>query len=586
MNSSLLVTDRIRATIKRMFSGTHAEVLSELLQNAQRIKATEVAFRLTRTDFVTLHYQDNGPGLGDAEAFFRLLALGATGYDAATEQSQNPMGFGFNSLLAHEDVAQVTVRSGGLELVIDAVRWWEDAAYAEGWRERLTPSAPTPGLQLEVAYRPHAGKSHWRPLQDVLEAEIRSQGASYFGYFSVTLNGTAVAQGESPSIDPQQGNVQWHCEGTLTDGTPYRWVLFKNYETYNCFVRWYGQLVSDRLTEHIPANWGLYLDVTQGQPVDLLAPTRKTVIRNQKLESVMAETRTALFDALNGLENPLPRQVSTLRDLSLSRFEKEGRFGLVRAWKTDQLPAANSAARDRFEEQTVVKQADVQAQLAAGTFFLLDSAVGVVNFHGYRNYQSSGIGSFLPYAPQGHTLVSEATLPEHWGEVPTLVCCWKPGYTAEKQPDQGFSLHEPGQVAWVTEDVSELTETLFTRLPDHAHVHAGSGADALDEMDVQVGTRNFEAYMDQYQGGWLCGEEAEKQALDKAFWDLRRSFKGDAVPTAFTLADFNRFLEADEFVLSLKLSYPRLKQPVARPAASGVTVTTSLGRKLKFSFYA
>lgn len=586
MNSSLLVSDRIRATIKRMFGGTHAEVFAELLQNAQRIKATEVAFRLTRTDSVTLHYQDNGPGLGTAEAYFRLLALGATGYDAATEQSQNPMGFGFNSLLAHEDVAQVTVRSGGFELVLDAPRWWEDAAYAESWRDRLTPLSTAPGLQLEIAYRPGAGAGHWRPLEDVLEAELKSQAAGYFGYFGVTLNGAALPQGEHAAIDPHQGTVSWHLDGTLSSGTPYRWVLFKNYETYNCFVRWYGQHVSDRLSDSIPANWGLYLDVTHGQPIDLLAPTRKTVIRNQKLEAVLTEARTALFDALNALEDPLPRQVSTLKELNLTRFEHESRFGLVRAWKADQLPALSTAHRDRVEDLTVVKQADLQAQLAANTFFKLDNEVGLLNFYGRRDWQHTGIGSFLPYAPAGLTLVCEALVPEHWGEVPVLQCCWKPGCLAEKQPAAAFTLHDPGQVAWVRDDVDELTEALFKRLPDDAHVYAGSGGSSLEETDVQVGTRNFEAFMDQYQGAWLCGDEAEKQALDKAFWDLRRSFKGDAIPTAFTLQDFDRFLEPDEFVLSLKLTYSRLKQPVARPAASGVTATTSLGRKLKFSFYA
>lgn len=589
MTSSLLVADRIRATIKRMFSGTHAEVLAELFQNAQRVKATEVAFRTAMVDgAAVLHYSDNGPGLADAEAYFKLLAIGASAYDAVTEQVQNPMGFGFNALLAHEDVREVVVRSGGLSLAIDAVRWWADGPYAESWRERLVPCSMQPGLQLEVHFKAEASQSSWETFDVQIARHIKHQAASYYGYFQVRLNGVEVAQKLDEAFDAASTNrVAFHWDGQLEDGTALRWIKHKNWEPNNLFVRWYGQLVSDRLSLPQLEGWALYLDVTHGQPVDLLAPTRKSVIRNDKFKAVLAEAQQILFDALNQRAELEPYMVKALKGLSLSRFNAESQHGLVTVWEADKLPATSMYDRDCCAKERVLTRAEFKALRAQNLVFKLCSYVSRVGSCGYENSYRSGLGSFLPFADPKLLLVFEDSLPEHWGELPELRCFWKSGLLADRQPEQGFTLYEPGGVAWHVGD-GLPDELAYQPLPRQVHVHVcdDSGSNNLEELDVMVGTHSFESYLETYQASWVIGEEQEKLRLTDQLMALRRSFRGNTVSAAFTLQDLHKFLEPEEFVLSLKLNYAKLAAPVARPVPTSVTVTTSQGRKLKLEFYA
>jgi hypothetical protein len=577
MTSQLIVADRIRSTIKRMFSGSHAEVFSELLQNAQRVKATRVDFRIARTDAVTLHYQDNGPGLADADAFFRLLALGASGYDAETEQAQNPMGFGFNSLLAHEDVDAVLVRSRGLSLHIEAARWWQDASYAEGWRERLVPCEDQYGLALSVHYKPTAGRNHsWQTFDAYVEGELRRQAETYFGFFGVTINEVPVAQKLPSSIDPAVCEPVLCVEGQLADGTPIRWLRGKENSFYNLFVRWYGQMMSENLPSRIPNCWTLYLDVTQGQPVDLVAPTRKSVIRNDKFERVLAEAKAVLFHALNARPTLPVAGVRALYDMAPDLFDAHSRFGLLRTGPLSEV-----------RDPEVVTQAEVDKLLAAQKLYKLDSDVHVVSEGLYRTTccTAEGLDSFLPYAPKGHTLAQSVLLPENWGTVPMLTCFWRKGQPYERQPAYGFKLFEPGEVAWMAEG-AEPDDSDFKALPAKAVVHVGeSKEDSLDELDVCVGLKgSFEAYLDAHAKNWLSGN-ADEEATQDACWDLKRRLRGNAVAASFTLASFTPFLADDEFVLACKLGYKKLAEPVDRPEPSHVTVTTSQGRKLKFELY-
>lgn len=591
MTSSLLNPERIRSTIRRMFSGTHEEVVSELLQNAQRIKASHVSFDVTTEQGqVELVYRDNGPGLHNADAFLRLLSLGGSGYDAATEQAQNPMGFGFNALLAHEDVEQVIIESNRYQLVVDTARWWQEVAYAESWQTRLSRSLFASGLKLTVRYRKPASGNHWATTPESLAHCIRTQASSYFGYFTVLLNGAPVEQ-KLPGILEGE-NLLFVLNTRLQDGTAIRWVLNDCYQHYNLYVRWYGQLVQHmRESNQIPSRWALYLDVQAGQPVDLIAPTRKDIVRNEKFEQVLREASSLLFEAINAMEAPTLGLVEALEKLDANRYNQTSRFALVHVRQADQLPVDGHYGLDASHAKVLSKAEFLKLKERNTIFFLnADLHVHETSFYGgdLLSRFSTGVSSFLPYAPKEWLFMSSASkLPSSWGSVPTLTCHWKVGEKPQAQPLSGFRLSAPGEVAF-SESTDLPASEHFKPLPKQAQVHASNETtvQAFDELDqVLVGSSNLDEYLLAYGHGWL-GSDLDEDAREAAITTARRSIRGQTIATNFCLQEIQNFLQPDEFVLSVKLHYGKLNDPNERPRPSAITVTTSQARKVKLNLYA
>jgi len=147
--STLVNADRVRSSIRRLFTGEISEILGELLQNSQRARATDVTIS---TDAAGFTYADNGHGLlGGVSGFHTLLTIAESDFDNPTINDQNPMGLGIHALLAHEHISTVRFESDTLALTIDTVRWWADQAYYSTWFERLeTLATPVDGLRVVV----------------------------------------------------------------------------------------------------------------------------------------------------------------------------------------------------------------------------------------------------------------------------------------------------------------------------------------------------------------------------------------------------------------------------------------------------
>lgn len=145
--------------VTRLFNGTIADVLQELLQNARRAGAKEIRIDLVdRNGQPTLLIRDDGSGIADPAA---LVTLGHSGWNAAIARREDPAGMGVFSLAGHH----VAVRShssvlGGWQVDIPADAWQggvplavEPCTIAKGTEICLAlPEAWVAGLEQAVKH--------------------------------------------------------------------------------------------------------------------------------------------------------------------------------------------------------------------------------------------------------------------------------------------------------------------------------------------------------------------------------------------------------------------------------------------------
>lgn len=89
MRTLMINPERLRASLRRLFSNDWQEIVGELLQNAQRARATEVHFTMTEAGFRVC---DNGHGLlVGLDGFATLLSLGDSDFADPAVVDQHPM---------------------------------------------------------------------------------------------------------------------------------------------------------------------------------------------------------------------------------------------------------------------------------------------------------------------------------------------------------------------------------------------------------------------------------------------------------------------------------------------------------------
>lgn len=287
MTDLLINPERLRASLRRLFSNDWNEIAGELLQNAQRACASRIAFRTTETGF-TAH--DDGHGVrGGIDGVHTLLSLGDSAFAHPAIADQHPLGLGVHALLAAEGVQQVSFASGSLAVTIDAARWWSDTAYVAAWRELVTPlAAPVAGLRISVTCAPAVTAALVRELRRPVSA-LDERSAPQHGYddlLSVTLDGERLDTAVPAWLLPQPIVETSYLGCRLTVGA--------SRASYRAFglVNWYGQLIIRR------APVAYYLHVRAGRPVNPLAPTRRGLIADQALAALERCVEDALFAAL------------------------------------------------------------------------------------------------------------------------------------------------------------------------------------------------------------------------------------------------------------------------------------------------
>jgi hypothetical protein len=328
--------------VKRLFTGSAREIVEELLQNAQRAGAARVDVTFPHEDSCLI--ADNGHGLvNGVEDLRAMLVLAESSYqDAAVFQNQSPMGIGLYSLIAHDEVTQLTIESGAVCFPLDTYRWLSDAAYRESWQERVMPrTQPEEG--------PHGFCLHIKATAAFIEKiralfalhedfryrsstesykNLLNPACGYRGLMAVYVDGVEITVDvpERIALPSPQG-----LAGTY-QGNAIRLSPFPPTGSYSgCLViNWYGQIIFDH---HNGYNFQAYLRVRQGKPVTPRAPTRAGLIDDEARAALYRWMEDQIFTQICGQEAPSPRLVQRLYEINQRRAEQECPFALVQQWK-------------------------------------------------------------------------------------------------------------------------------------------------------------------------------------------------------------------------------------------------------------
>ena len=297
---SLIVNEkRLPSTIKRLFKNSVAEIVGELLQNAQRAGAKEIHFEIDQKTH-TIVTRDDGSGIPpDTENWTRILRMADSFYpDEQVEANQKPMGVGLLSLFALDAVQCVSISSRGKCATIETALLWESEDYWATWTDLITDAAEfISGFELTVKYDEPESSFSYNRLTHKFEYALTKLGdgggftppRGYDGFLKVFLDGRAVDTSLPAECIPAAGDL-------LYDGFyENNWLRigqtaspFRNY----AYVVWYGQII--KLYSQIP----FLLEVSSGSPVTPLAPTRTNLIKDRKLENLLKFVEDQTFAAL------------------------------------------------------------------------------------------------------------------------------------------------------------------------------------------------------------------------------------------------------------------------------------------------
>lgn len=392
MEEDHLITDLINAErvfaqlLPRLFRGTAAGALAELLQNAQRAGASTVDIATEEFADGTCRVvcADDGRGIAGDAAWARLLRVADSDWPAEVLDAQKPMGVGFYALLAAEGVREVVVASQGGTLALDARRWYgrddlaDGAAYRAGWRARLHPPVePDRGSFCRIAITADAAfadairralpRHLLEPTPYACVADYGGQypAAGYGDLLAVRLDGEPVDTALPRALALAEAPV----EGTYL-GCPARLDLPKQGERCRLVVNWYGQVVIHR--------WGLpfhaWLHVRSGTPLTPRAPAREGLIEDDRLRAFLAWVADRAFaHAPVCPRAALPvAWVDGLYSLDRARAERECPYVVARRvipW--DGSVSSSDEATD-CTERTLLDRAE------AATALLVDDVVGLV----------------------------------------------------------------------------------------------------------------------------------------------------------------------------------------------------------------
>lgn len=296
---SLIVNEkRLPATVKRLFKNSVAEIVSELLQNAQRAGAKEIHFTLDRENR-TIVVHDDGSGVSaDVESWSHILRMADSFYsNEKVEANQKPMGVGLLSLFALDKVKSVAINSHGKCVTIETNLLWESESYWANWTD-LIADAPENfnGFELTVKYDEPEETFSYNRLAHKFECALTKHSDSngfavprgYKNFLKILLDGEEVEASVPAECVPDGADLLYdgfYENNRLRIGqtaSPFR---------NHAYVIWYGQII--KLDSSIP----FLLEVSSGDPVTPLAPTRSSLIKDRKLEKLLRFVEDQTFAA-------------------------------------------------------------------------------------------------------------------------------------------------------------------------------------------------------------------------------------------------------------------------------------------------
>lgn len=201
--------ERVRQSVRVSFDGTTDEVAVELVQNALRAGARtlRVSIRPSEQDpeEAVLFVHNDGRMAPDPAPF---LAIAGSGWGAAVEAEQKPMGVGFHSLLALKGVREVAIASGTWRLAVPTAEWWAEGS--DLWKDEVWPGRLVSNGRVPVAGVAITAVGEKQKIFELFMSFCynRSQGGMWPGFWA----------GLRLEVDP--GSYE---EWTELDGEPFRW---------------------------------------------------------------------------------------------------------------------------------------------------------------------------------------------------------------------------------------------------------------------------------------------------------------------------------------------------------------------------
>ncbi len=572
--STLVNADRVRSSIRRLFTGEIIEVLGELLQNSQRARSSDV---IITTDEAGFTYTDNGHGLlGGPAGFHTLLKIAESEFDNPTIDDQDPMGLGIHALLAHEHVSAVRFESGAQALTIDTARWWADQAYYSTWFERLeTIETPVGGLRVVVQCAPK--------LREIVQNILLDRGANgnpapgYADLLRITLDGVAVntslpgwvSAGEQLFETIYQGcslTVRYQCE-------PYH---------ARAAVNWYGQIIRDEIDGH----FSYYLHVRNGRPLNPLSPSRRGLIddaaRGALITFIKDQLFSFLFDPANR-DRVKPEWVTAYYAFDHDRALHEAPYFVAAPLEPSLIGSVEDL--DTHGEPRIFAYGDEPPRLLAAGVVAFVPNVEYRNgkvVHGEPAFRSYHYGrdAFLPMIGDAYTLECG-----NRDRLTIGTIYWRPG------PRRADEFNLPGE--WGISDDDQ--EPSAWQPVTAATVFAFDEGDCwdVDSVDFVVGTSDpLKFYQDEAWAGF------DPQHDDHDYDEIHESYEescaahvraliGDAIPADFDILDIQAKMQTKEArITSIRYHYPRRSkaQPYVRPIA--ITARNSAGEKKRLKLVA
>lgn len=575
----LVNTDRIRSTLKRLFHNSISEIAGEVIQNGQRAGAKNMAFLITPDGF---SIQDDGHGiLNGVDGFHTLLKLAESSFDNPTIDDQDPMGIGIVSLLTHDQVEEVTFASNGLQLRIDAKRWWDDREYYQSWFTRLEETTdPVDGLLIYVRCKAELSLKLREafvpsPNRHSSLLDRTSPAEGYKGILKITLDGKPV----KTSI-PDWALHTYNLIETTYEGSKLT-IGYDNDFYRRSAVRWYGQMIALPANPH--SGFLCLLDVRSGRPVNPLSPSRSGIIEDDAYVRLLAFVQDEIFRFMCDPANRAklqPKFIDACYSLNKDRARKELPYITARP-----IPALESTSS--FEDYSTEGVGDAAIFTYDDAPLLLENQVNLL-INDKLDVCQYGLRSFVPQLANPYEL-------DHGDESRLQIAelCWKPGPKTTdpwffQQGEYGIS-YEAGKPPATWEKVT--AEPVFT----FNETCCGD----IDYVDFTVGTTNPIDFLQNEV--WVAfspsddvdanSYETQEDGFRDSVESLIRTLLGRCVPRDFRLYDLEQFIKENEAVAQVTYRYKRgtlkkdgtVRNHVRSPA--GLTLLTSTGRKINLKFY-
>lgn len=261
--------------VTRLFNGTLADAVHELLQNARRAGAARVEVETIRDGAsATLVVRDDGCGIEDRAA---LLALGRSGWNADIAASEDPAGMGVFSLAGRE--VEVRSRPRGMPA---------------GWRVAIPADAWESGRPLAIERWPMAIGTEIRiTLPDAWSCNVTAtvQAAALHYPLPVVCDGVPCARRDF-----------LHDAVFIEEACGCRIGVFRDDAACERRLNFHGLQVACQLPMigevGCPLRWSIRIDVVDAPDLKLVLPARKEVVENDAVAALRVAAERATYRAI------------------------------------------------------------------------------------------------------------------------------------------------------------------------------------------------------------------------------------------------------------------------------------------------